>query len=79
MEELFYEIGPNFILPFFFQLSKKNDFRPFENATQLEFFCKKTDSSLFAFGNHTKKRPDNLVISYILCIAVLAEKQYQDL
>jgi ribosome production factor 2 len=35
---------------------------PFEDATSLEFFSKKHDASLFAFGNHSKKRPDNLII-----------------
>ena len=41
---------------------KKNDIRPFEDATKIEFFCKKHDASLFAFGNHNKKRPDNLIL-----------------
>jgi len=42
--------------------NQKNDIRPFEDATKLEFFCKKEDSSLFMFGNHNKKRPHNLVL-----------------
>ncbi|KAF9591564.1 hypothetical protein IFM89_004618 [Coptis chinensis] len=45
--------------------SRKNDnIRPFENGgeTSLEFFSQKTDCSLFVFGSHSKKRPDNLVL-----------------
>ena len=42
--------------------SHKNDIRPFEDFTKLEFFGQKHDVSLFAFGNSNKKRPDNLII-----------------
>jgi len=42
--------------------NKKNDLRPFEDATKMEFFCQKNDSSLFMFGNHNKKRPNNLIL-----------------
>ena len=28
----------------------------------LENFCKKADTSLFLFGSHSKKRPNNIVI-----------------
>ncbi|PKI35991.1 ribosome production factor 2 homolog [Punica granatum] len=45
--------------------TRKNDnIRPFENGgvTSLEFFSQKTDCSIFVFGSHTKKRPNNLVI-----------------
>ena len=41
---------------------KRNDIKPFEDATRLEGFAKRTDSGLFAFGSHSKKRPDNLVL-----------------
>ncbi|KAL2628552.1 hypothetical protein R1flu_013238 [Riccia fluitans] len=47
------------------KFSKKNDnIRPFEGGgeTPLEFLSSKTDCSLFAFGTHSKKRPNNLVI-----------------
>lgn len=46
------------------KFSKKNDkIRPFESGgeTSLEFFSLKTDCSLFVFGSHSKKRPNNLV------------------
>lgn len=31
-----------------------------------EFFAKKTDASLFMFGSHNKKRPNNLVLGELL-------------
>ena len=48
---------PNSVL-----MSKKNDLRPFEDATGLEFLVCKSDCGLFAFGSHSKKRPTNLVL-----------------
>ena len=42
--------------------NQKNDIRPFEDVTKLEFFCKKNDSSLFMLGNHNKKRPHNIIL-----------------
>ncbi|GAB4856404.1 hypothetical protein Ancab_014323 [Ancistrocladus abbreviatus] len=43
---------------------KNANIRPFESGgeTSLEFFSLKTDCSIFVFGSHSKKRPDNLVI-----------------
>jgi len=43
-------------------LSRKNDYRPFEAANEIETLCKRYDASLFAFGSHNKKRPHNLVL-----------------
>ncbi|KAG8431989.1 hypothetical protein GDO86_018218 [Hymenochirus boettgeri] len=40
---------------------KKNMTIPFEDQTSLEFFAKKSDCSLFVFGSHNKKRPNNLI------------------
>ncbi|XP_023578100.1 ribosome production factor 2 homolog isoform X1 [Octodon degus] len=45
-----------------FNVLRKNITRPFEDQTSLEFFSKKSDCSLFMFGSHNKKRPNNLVI-----------------
>ncbi|XP_051130329.1 ribosome production factor 2 homolog [Andrographis paniculata] len=45
--------------------SRKNDkIRPFETGgeTSLEFFSQKSDCSLFVYGSHSKKRPNNLVV-----------------
>eukprot|EP00658_Telonema_sp_P-2_P077571 TRINITY_DN7042_c0_g1_i2.p1 TRINITY_DN7042_c0_g1~~TRINITY_DN7042_c0_g1_i2.p1 ORF type:complete len:301 (+),score=94.39 TRINITY_DN7042_c0_g1_i2:146-1048(+) len=49
-------------MPLSKNLSKKTDCRPFENNASIEFLCQKNDSSLFALGTSTKKRPDNLVL-----------------
>jgi len=43
-------------------LNKKNDIRPFENAVPVETLSKQHDCSLFVYGSHSKKRPNNLVI-----------------
>ena len=48
--------------PFTVSYNQKNDIRPFEDLTKLEFHCKKNDSSLFMLGNHNKKRPHNLIL-----------------
>lgn len=43
---------------------KNSNIRPFEGGGEapLEFLSQKTDCSLFAFGSHSKKRPNNLVL-----------------
>ncbi|KAK0425408.1 hypothetical protein QR680_009185 [Steinernema hermaphroditum] len=38
-------------------LKRHNPFHPFEDASGLEYFSTKYDSSLFLFGSHSKKRP----------------------
>ncbi|KAJ8275072.1 hypothetical protein COCON_G00096970 [Conger conger] len=50
---------------------KKNITRPFEDQTSLEFFSKKSDCSLFLFGSHNKKRPNNLVFGRMFDFHVL--------
>ena len=42
------------------RFQKKNDIKPFEDASSFEFFSQKNDSSLLVFGSHNKKRPNNL-------------------
>ncbi|GIY29884.1 ribosome production factor 2 homolog [Caerostris darwini] len=42
--------------------NRKNEMKPMEDASKLEFFCQKNDASLFMFGSHNKKRPNNLVV-----------------
>ncbi|XP_067272726.1 ribosome production factor 2 homolog isoform X2 [Pseudorasbora parva] len=50
---------------------KKNMVRPFEDSTALEFFSKKSDCSLFLFGSHNKKRPNNLIFGRMFDFHVL--------
>lgn len=42
------------------RFSKKNEIRPFEDASQLEFFSEKNDCSLIVFSSSSKKRKNNL-------------------
>ncbi|KAJ3607113.1 hypothetical protein NHX12_026627 [Muraenolepis orangiensis] len=63
---------------------KKNITRPFEDSTSLEFFSKKTDCSLFLFGSHNKKRPNNLIFgrlfdSHVLDMIELGIEKYSGL
>ncbi|KAL1234014.1 Ribosome production factor [Trichinella spiralis] len=44
------------------RLKWNNQFRPFEDETPIERFCKKYDASLFCFASDTKKRPNNLIL-----------------
>eukprot|EP01006_Ploeotia_vitrea_P033538 TRINITY_DN65575_c4_g3_i1.p2 TRINITY_DN65575_c4_g3~~TRINITY_DN65575_c4_g3_i1.p2 ORF type:complete len:266 (+),score=149.77 TRINITY_DN65575_c4_g3_i1:352-1149(+) len=48
--------------PFSKMFTRKNDTRPFEDASAVEAFCRSSDCSLFCFGSHSKKRPHNLVL-----------------
>ncbi|NP_001080306.1 ribosome production factor 2 homolog S homeolog [Xenopus laevis] len=50
---------------------KKNMTRPFEDQTSLEFFAKKSDCSLFVFGSHNKKRPNDLIFGRMYDFHVL--------
>lgn len=42
------------------RFTKKNDIRPFEDASKLEFFSEKNDCSLLVLSSSTKKRKNNL-------------------
>ena len=49
--------------PFGKLLSRKNDnMHPFEDEASIEFLCQKNDCSIFVVANHSKKRPNNLVV-----------------
>ncbi|RKP04900.1 Brix-domain-containing protein, partial [Thamnocephalis sphaerospora] len=48
--------------PHAIHFTKKNEIRPFEDETPLEFLSQKNDASLFVVGSHSKKRPHNLVL-----------------
>lgn len=43
-------------------LQRKNDIRPFDDVTSLEFLTEKNDSAAFLYASHNKKRPHNLVL-----------------
>lgn len=45
------------------RFQKKNDIRPFEDASSLEFFAEKNDCSLLVLGTSNKKRPNNLTFA----------------
>lgn len=45
------------------KFSKKNEIRPFEDASGLEFFSEKNDASLMVLSTHNKKRPNTLVFT----------------
>lgn len=43
-------------------LTRKNDIRPMEDATSIEFLAEKNDCAAFIYTSHNKKRPYNLVL-----------------
>lgn len=45
------------------KFSRKNEIRPFEDASELEFFSEKNDTSLMVFSSHNKKRPNTLTFA----------------
>ncbi|PSN63019.1 ribosome biogenesis protein-like protein RPF2 [Corynespora cassiicola Philippines] len=49
--------------PFVERFSKKNDIHPFEDASSLEFFSLKNDTSLVALTLHSKKRPHCMTLA----------------
>lgn len=42
--------------------SRKNDTKPFEDASSIEFLGVRNDCSLFMFGSSTKKRPNSIIL-----------------
>lgn len=49
--------------PFIERFSKKNDIHPFADASSLEFFSLKNDTSLIVLSLHSKKRPHCLTLA----------------
>jgi ribosome production factor 2 len=48
--------------PFAARFNKKNDIHPFVDASSLEFFAQKNDTSLLVLSLHSKKRPHCLTL-----------------
>lgn len=62
--------------------SRKHEIHPYENVEEIEKYCKSTESSLFLFGSHNKKRPNNIVIgrtyeNKVIDMAELGLKSYE--
>ncbi|MDP2438770.1 MAG: hypothetical protein Q8P67_23750 [archaeon] len=51
--------------------TRKNDIYPFEDPSSLEHFSERSEAALFLFGNHNKKRPNNLVLGRFFDARVL--------
>ncbi|KAB2107070.1 hypothetical protein AG0111_0g5180 [Alternaria gaisen] len=49
--------------PFIERFTKKNDIHPFDDASSLEFFSQKNDTSLLVLSLHSKKRPHCLTLA----------------
>ncbi|KAI5951417.1 RPF2 [Candida jiufengensis] len=49
--------------PFAKKFSKKNEIRPFEDSSELEFFAERNDASLMVFSSNNKKRPNTLIFT----------------
>ena len=47
------------------RLQRRNKTYPFEDSSYLLQLCTRGDSSLFLLANHSKKRPDNLVLGRV--------------
>lgn len=43
-------------------LTRKNDIRPMEDATSIEFLAERNDCAAFIYTSHNKKRPHNLIL-----------------
>ena len=52
--------------PFTINYNEKNDIRPFEDVTKMEFYCKKNDSSLFMLGKLNVSRSNHRRHSFSL-------------
>lgn len=58
-------------------LQKKNLVHPFEDVSKLEHLSKKYDASLFFFGSHTKKRPQNLIFGRMFNNSILDMLEFE--
>ena len=51
--------------PHSIMFSRKNEVRPFEDISNVEFLCNKNNAAFFILANHSKKRPHNLTIGRV--------------
>lgn len=56
---------------------KKNVIHPFEDANSLEFLSRTNDSSIFAFGSSSKKRPHTIVFGRTFDYQILDMLEFQ--
>lgn len=52
-------------------LQKKNEMQPYEDASGIEKVAYKHDAGFVCFGNHNKKRPNNMILTRMYNIKVL--------
>jgi len=57
--------------PDFVSYSRRNVVHPFEDASLIERWGQRSDSSLFAFGSSSKKRPDYLILGRLFDYHIL--------
>lgn len=63
---------------------RKHEIHPYENADDIEKYCKASESSLFLFGSHTKKRPHDIIFgrtyeNKVLDMVELGLKNYESI
>lgn len=56
---------------------RQNDLHPFENVEPVEYLCRKNDTSLFAYGSSSKKRPFRLMLGRTFDSELLDMQEYK--
>eukprot|EP01111_Echinosteliopsis_oligospora_P003555 TRINITY_DN15583_c0_g1_i1.p1 TRINITY_DN15583_c0_g1~~TRINITY_DN15583_c0_g1_i1.p1 ORF type:complete len:324 (-),score=91.91 TRINITY_DN15583_c0_g1_i1:35-1006(-) len=63
--------------PFVIKFNKKNQIKPFDDASAIEFFSSKNECSLFTLTSHSKKRPDSLTLGRLFNHSILDMVEFQ--
>jgi ribosome production factor 2 len=64
--------------PFGLHFTRRNQkTHPFEDVKDVEYLCKKNDTSLFAFGSKSKKRPFRLILGRTFDANLLDMQEFQ--